>query len=503
MKNRSFNMVGKRVNLKLRFFFAFWLLFLFLFRLWYITQVPITGDEAYHWEWSRHLDWGYYDHPPMVGYFIYLFTRLGSSLFFVRFASVVVSLGLSIFVYLLTKVLFNDEEMGIISGILVSITPIFAVGAILITSDTPHAFFWIITLYFFSKAIFTQKSLWWYLMGISLGMAFLSKFFAIFLLIAIFLFLILSFQNRHWFFRKELYLSLLIAILVFLPNLIWNAFHNWDTFRFNLISRHHILKLSLKYLGGYLGGQALAISPFLFLIYLYGLGYSGYLGVKKMKTSYLFLFCTSAPIFFAFSLVGLGGRKIGLHWPAVGYLAGLITVSALFWQCLKQKKYLSAWIITYTTLILLTITIYLLPLNLEIIAPKLANNRDISEIYGWEELGQKVKKILDEMSLDKETFIFTQSSAFSSLLAFNTPKKPFVYLLKDTSVYGRSYHYWQKDNLLRGKNAILVCRKKGEEEKFLLFFERIKPEPPLKIYKKSRLVRVFFIYRCYNYKGLL
>ena len=38
----------------------------FIFNAIYSTSIPISGDEAYHWEWSRHLDFGYYDHPPLV-----------------------------------------------------------------------------------------------------------------------------------------------------------------------------------------------------------------------------------------------------------------------------------------------------------------------------------------------------------------------------------------------------------------------------------------------------
>ncbi len=47
-----------------------------LFRLFYIQWVELAPDEAYYWTWSRHLQWGYYDHPPMVGFLILVFTAL-------------------------------------------------------------------------------------------------------------------------------------------------------------------------------------------------------------------------------------------------------------------------------------------------------------------------------------------------------------------------------------------------------------------------------------------
>src|SRR5579875_247550 len=51
--------------------------------------VPLTGDEAYYWEWSRHLAFGYTDHPPMVAWTIALFSFLGTSPGAVRFGFVV------------------------------------------------------------------------------------------------------------------------------------------------------------------------------------------------------------------------------------------------------------------------------------------------------------------------------------------------------------------------------------------------------------------------------
>ena len=39
-------------------------------RLLAAAWTPLTFDEAYYWLWSRHLAFGYYDHPPMVALLI-------------------------------------------------------------------------------------------------------------------------------------------------------------------------------------------------------------------------------------------------------------------------------------------------------------------------------------------------------------------------------------------------------------------------------------------------
>src|SRR5262245_15833853 len=38
---------------------------------------PLAFDEAYYWQWSKNLAWGYYDHPPMIAFMI----RAGTELF--------------------------------------------------------------------------------------------------------------------------------------------------------------------------------------------------------------------------------------------------------------------------------------------------------------------------------------------------------------------------------------------------------------------------------------
>src|ERR1700687_5778091 len=77
-----------------------------------IKSLPLTGDEAYYWQWSRHLAMGYHDHPPLVGWLIWLVSPLGHSSFWVRFPSLVLSFLCGVFLYLFTKDLWGNEKFG-------------------------------------------------------------------------------------------------------------------------------------------------------------------------------------------------------------------------------------------------------------------------------------------------------------------------------------------------------------------------------------------------------
>ena len=101
----------------------------FLFRLWFVTTVPLSGDEAYHWEWSRHLAFVYYDHPGLTAYLIFLCTSLfgGSTELTVRLGALLMLTGTSVVCFLLARQVTADrggsrelaDKAGLIAGALI------------------------------------------------------------------------------------------------------------------------------------------------------------------------------------------------------------------------------------------------------------------------------------------------------------------------------------------------------------------------------------------------
>ncbi len=533
-----------------------------LFRFWFCGQLLLTGDEAYHWEWSRHLAWGYYDHPPMVAFIMRLFTGIfGHSLRAVRAQAVIFS-GLSvIIVYLLAKDISGEnitcsrtfahslkpapspvgdsspgklnakggycrskphvnadktgnsytiEKSGLLAGLLALIIPIYTAGSLITTTDTPHAFFWLLSVYCFYKSLFTDNRNWWYAAGVSLGLAFLSKFFAFFIPIGLLGFLILSPQKRHWLKKKEPYLAILLALAIFSPFIWWNANNNWVTFGFNLTKRHKTPQLTLKFFIEYLGGQSLVLFPAFLVLYIYGLYVSAKRGLKQGNDTYLYLFCTTAPLWLLF--LGISTyQRIGIHWPISTYFSGLVIMALLLPESPKWYKTLfkaGVW-----GSLIMTLTAYILVLVLSITPkiipwgwaypgrPEKINAKALRELYGWEEIGQRISKSYKEMSKQRETFIFTGSYALSSQLSFYTPGNPFVKMLGTGSVHGRNYDFWQDLSLLKGQNALQISKDGKHPQDYHKFFERVEAEKPLGIYIDGELIRTFTLFRCYNYLG--
>ena len=503
-------MWGENQNIKTyRIAFVSILSVLTILRLFYVRLLPLSADEAYFWQWSRHLDLCYYDHPPMTAIIVALFTLCKSTLLTVRLAPIVLVLGTTILVYLLAKEMFQDERIAFWSGLLVNIAPIFATGAVITSTDSPLGFFWVLTLYFVYKAISSQKGYWWWLSGLALGFSFLTKFISICIPLSVFLFLLFSKEKRKWLMRKEPYLAFLLALLVFSPVVIWNASRDWVTFKFNLGMRYRSSDVSLKfkYFLEYLGGQAIITSPFLFISCIAAIIHSAYRGFKDNDDKSLFLFFTSIVVISMFALYSWFDR-VAPHWVACGYLTAFIAVAVLFFERERKKFYRTFWIAIISFGIIMTVFIHVVPLYPKILTSIVKNKRAGPKglkvfLSGWmKDLAKKLSMIKKEMPGD--TFILCRGYALASYMAFYTDSQYDTYSIGQRTPHGRAYQYWSDFDSLIGKDAIFV--KEGEEEssymeKLRLAFDEIKREPIFEVTRDGEVMKRFSIWRCYNFKG--
>src|SRR5579884_3466652 len=108
----------------------------------FAASLPLTGDEAYYWEWSRRLAAGYVDHPPAVAFCIAAFSWLGHSPFAVRVAFVICGLLTALFTGATATRLAGDERAGAFAALAVTLAPILTVAFGSATPDGPFALAW-------------------------------------------------------------------------------------------------------------------------------------------------------------------------------------------------------------------------------------------------------------------------------------------------------------------------------------------------------------------------
>ncbi|MGD8715897.1 MAG: glycosyltransferase family 39 protein [Desulfobacterales bacterium] len=203
-----------------------------ILRILYSGSVELLHEEAYYWNYAQHLDIGYLDHPPMVGWLIWVFTTfLGHSEIAVRTGALVCWLVTAFYAYRLAYAL-DGLRMALGTLLFVALLPFFFSVGLIMIPDAPLVACWAGSLYYLYRSLIEERSAAWVGVGIFMGLGLLSKYTMVLLGIAAFMFMLADRRSRHWFLRLEPYLSVLIAALLFAPVLFWNADHQWVSFFF-------------------------------------------------------------------------------------------------------------------------------------------------------------------------------------------------------------------------------------------------------------------------------
>ncbi len=212
-------------------FWAAALIVVTLLRLLIAARVPLAPDETYYWLWSRHLQAGYFDHPPMVAFWIRAGTWFaGQTPFGVRLLGPLSGAAGSLLLWSAGEDLFPNRHAGLTASLLINATVLVGVGAIIITPDTPLFFFWTAAVAALARLIATREPRWWLAVGAAAGLALLSKYTALLLVGAIGFWQLTRQDGRASLRTPWPWAGLGIALLVFLPNLLWNAGNGWVSY---------------------------------------------------------------------------------------------------------------------------------------------------------------------------------------------------------------------------------------------------------------------------------
>ncbi|HLW25123.1 MAG TPA: glycosyltransferase family 39 protein [Steroidobacteraceae bacterium] len=208
-----------------------------LLKLLYCGHVELLPEETYYWSYSRHLDIGYLDHPPMVAWLIRLGTGLfGQTSIGVRIGALLSGALASGYVYALTRNLFGaPSALGAL--VLMQGLPFFFMAGLLMTPDAPLTACWAAALYYLERALIAGHARAWWAVGVALGLGLLSKYTIVLLGASAALFILFEPQARRWLRHPYPYAALLLAILIFSPVLLWNAEHQWASFTFQTSRR--------------------------------------------------------------------------------------------------------------------------------------------------------------------------------------------------------------------------------------------------------------------------
>lgn len=233
--------------------------------------IPLAFDEAYYWRWSTNLAAGYLDHPPLVAWLIALGTSIaGDTHLGIRLVPLVLSVPASWAVWRAALILFGNRDLALAALVFFNLTLIVAVGTILATPDASLLIASAFLLYCLAKVAASGKPVWWVAAGIVTGFGLLAKFTALFWIASILIWLLFVPKLRPWLATIWPWLGALLALLMFLPNLVWNADHDWMTFA-KQFGRVTDGGLETRFLIEHLGAQIGMATPVIFVLGWLGL----------------------------------------------------------------------------------------------------------------------------------------------------------------------------------------------------------------------------------------
>lgn len=298
-------------------------------RLLFAAIVPLAPDEAYYWVWSRTLQPGYLDHPPMIALFIRAGTLLaGEGAFGIRLVG---PLAMAVATVLLARAandLFPDRKPGVLAALVFNATPLVAVGGLLATPDLPLLVFWTAAIWALARLHTTQDGWWWLAFGVLAGLALVSKYTAVLLGAGVVAWLAATPAAWRWWRDWRLYAGGVLAMLVFAPVLAWNAAHEWASFakqggRAGVDSPG----FTLRFLGELVGGQIGLGSPIIFALCAVGVGLAAMAWVRRRDAAAALLAALVLPGVALFLWQATGSR-VQANWPAPLWPAACIAAAA-------------------------------------------------------------------------------------------------------------------------------------------------------------------------------
>ncbi|PYJ80075.1 MAG: hypothetical protein DME69_02275 [Verrucomicrobia bacterium] len=296
----------------------FFIIALTAIRLSMLPTTDLEFDEAHYWMWSERLAPAYFSKGPGIAFAMRASTAVfGANEFGVRFFSPVLAAGTSLLLFYFARRLFSATA-GLSAVIALNVTPIFNIGAFLMTIDALSIFFWLAAMFTFWLALEKSPYFTWYspLTGLLIGLGFLSKYTNAFELVSVLAVLALAPRLRREFARPGLYFLLAMFALCTVPPIVWNAQHAWITLT-HLRSRggveqgfavHPFEVLS------FLGAHFLAYSPFLFLAIAWGVIASWRRVNQQFKV--LFLMWFGLPVFSFYLLLSIN-KSAAPNWDGL------------------------------------------------------------------------------------------------------------------------------------------------------------------------------------------
>ncbi len=416
-----------------------------------ISNYGFHRDELLHLALGDHLDWGFKEVPPFIAVLAKITTTLfGDSVFAARIFSTIFS-GLIIWFTGQIVIELGGKKFAITLACLALIfSPGFAASGYLFQPVVFDQLWWVLTVYLLIRYMNTSLPVYMYLLGVVIGIGLLTKYTMAFFAIALILGLLFTKQRKILWNRHVLFAGI-IALLIFLPNIIWQLRHHLP-----VVTHMKTLRSEqLEYIkpADFIKEELLVNGIALF-IWLIGFGFLLFSArIRKFQflalafiLIFIFLLAMQGKVYYIFGafpmLFAAGGYGFERWTKARAY--ALRTVMVLFF--------------TLPNLLLFPLVLPILPLEQTMFAYKALHikpkwedqkdhylSQDYAHMFGWDVIARNVVKAYNSLTPEqrKHTQIYADNYGEAGAIHHFGKK----YNLPDVASLNSSFTLWAPDSL--------------------------------------------------------
>jgi hypothetical protein len=428
---------------------------------------------------------------------------------------------------------------GLWAVIGLSATPIFNIGAFVMTIDALSIFFWLAAMFTFWLAVENperSRGFWyWPLTGLLIGLGFLSKYTNAFELISVLFVLSLAPRLRREFRRPGLYLLIAVFVLCTIPPIVWNAQHAWITLahlrsRGNLDSGFGFHPTEVL---SFLGQHFLVYSPLLFLALAWGV----IANCRRINQQFkvLFLMWFGLPVFLFYLLLSIN-KSAAPNWDGLAFF-GFGLVATYFWWEKVERNFPLRVGASIAVLVGLMMSVLALDTDLLRIAGYHFKRSDPSDrMRGWKSATQALEKMRNDLEaqLGEKLFLIADARDRASEISFylrdkrlEGPGHPAAYIPESQDMVNQ-FSFWprydqfvdvkpgtQKPdaevyteengiNLFVGRDALFI--RAGQKEhvprNIQAAFQSTEHVGTIEVSRYGKVIRIWQVFLCRNYRTL-
>ncbi|MBS0202746.1 MAG: glycosyltransferase family 39 protein [Planctomycetes bacterium] len=467
----------------------------FFLRLCWAAVLELGNDEAYHYLYTLHPDWSYFDHPPML----MVVAKFGLTLCGGWVHPLSLRLGFILLFAGSTWILFDwtarwfGERAGFYAAFAFNMAAYYSVAAgVFVLPDGPFLFFALLTMRALSNALFEpdRPILAWTWVGVACAGAMASKYHAVLLPLGTLMYVIVTPRASAVLKTPGPYLAALLAAGGLVPVLIWNAQHDWASIAFQG-GRAVGFQFSPLGLSMMLLGPIAYLLPWIWFPCVTSLvtrlrHFSTLPGNERL------LICLSVVplgLFFCVSCM----RPILPHWPLIGVVPLFPLVGALWARNADLTPVLvRRWVVIMPTSLLFIAILFIAQARFGVVNFPLERD-PAREISGWESVGRALKSrgILGRSN----TFLFSNRWYDSGQLAFC--ERNLVPVACYNEGDARGFAYWSRPEDWLGKDGIFVTADDvPNPDVYKPYFQSVEPLATFPMTRSGKPFRQVHVFLC-------